>query len=174
MNILLTNHGGVSVAFNSMFRGILFKLTLTASFEHLCVRISSSSKSVIGLVVYRKGGASTLFYKEFEITLGNLATYNEEVLILDDFIFHLEQSDNTDAQTYLNILRSHGFDSSTKQPTHYQGGWVDVLASRKSVNINYIDSGISEHKLLLCSCEMLKPLSIYRQLQIRRWNLLDI
>ena len=84
----------------------------------------------------------------------------------------LEQSDNTDAQIFLNILRSHGFDSSTKQPAHNQGGWLDVIASRKSVNINYIDSGISDHKMLLCSCEMLKLPPIYRQLQIRRWNFL--
>ena len=48
-----------------------------------------------------------------------------------------------------------------------------MIASRKSVNINYGDSGISDHKLLLCSCEMLKPTPIYRQLQIRRWNSLD-
>ena len=175
VNTLLTNHGGVAVAFNSMFRGMLLKLKLTstASFAHLCVRISSSSKSVIGLVVYRTGAASSLFYKEFENTLGILATYKEEVLILGDFSFHLEQSDNTDAQTVLNILRSHGFESSTNQPTHNQGGWLDVIASRKSVNINYIDSGISDHKLLLCSCEVLKPPPIYRQLQIRRWNFLD-
>ena len=79
------------------------KLTSTASFEHLFVRISSSSKSVIGLVVYRTGAASSLFYKEFEDILGILDTYNEEVLILGDFSFHLEQSDNTDAQTFLNI-----------------------------------------------------------------------
>ena len=131
VNTLLTNHGGVAVAFNSMFRGMLLKLTSTASFEHLCVRISSSSKSVIGLVVYRTGAASSLFYKEFENTLGILATYNEEVLILGDFNFHLGQSDNTDAQIFLNILRSHGFDSSTNQPTHNQGGWLDVIASRK-------------------------------------------
>ena len=152
---------------------MLLKLTSTASFEHLCVRISSSSKSVLRVVVYRTGSASSLFYKEFENTLSLLATYNEEVLILGDFNFHLEQSDNTDAQTFLNILRSHGFDSSTNQPTHNQGGWLDVIASRKSVNINYIDSGISDHKLLLCSCEMLKPPHIYRQLQIRRWHFLD-
>ena len=68
VNTLLTNHGGVAVAFNSMFRGMVLKLTSTASFEHLCVRISSSSKSVIGLVVYRTGAASSLFYKEFENT----------------------------------------------------------------------------------------------------------
>ena len=93
------------------------------------MRISSSSKSVIGLVVYRTGAASLLFYKEFENTLGILATYNEEVLILGYFNFHLEQSNNTDAQTFLNILRSHGFDSSTSQPTHNQGGWLDVRCS---------------------------------------------
>ena len=173
VNTLLTNHEGVTVAFNSMFRRMLLKLTLTASFEHLCVRISSSSESVIELVVYRTGAASSLFYKEFENTLGILATYNEEVLILGDFNFHLEQFDNTDAQTFLKILRSHGFDSSTNQPTHNQGGWLDVIASRKSVNINYIDSGIPDHELLLCSWEMLKRPLIYRQLQIRLWNFLD-
>ena len=60
---------------------MLLKLTSTASFEHLCVRISSSSKSVIGLVVYRTNATTSLFYREFENTLGVLATYNEEVLI---------------------------------------------------------------------------------------------
>ena len=48
-----------------------------------------------------------------------------------------------------------------------------MIASRKSVHIDYIDSGISDHKLLLCICEMLKPPPIYRQLQIRRWTFLD-
>ena len=47
VNTLLTNHRGVAVAFNSMFLGRLLKLTSTVSFENLCVRISSSSKSVI-------------------------------------------------------------------------------------------------------------------------------
>ena len=59
VNTLLTNYGRMAVAFNSMFRGML--LELTASFEHLCVGISSSSRSVIGLVVYRTGAASFFF-----------------------------------------------------------------------------------------------------------------
>ena len=51
--------------------------------------------------------------------------------------------------------------------------WLDVITSRKSVKINNIDRCISDHKLLLCSCEMLKPPSIYWQLQIIRRNFLD-
>ena len=137
------------MAFNSMFREMLLKLISTASFENLCVRLSSSSMPVIGFVVYRKGAASSLFYKDFKNTLGILATYNEKNLIMDDFNFHLEQSNNTDAQSFLNISRFHGFDLSTNQSTQNQEKWPDVIASRKSVNINYIDSGISDHKLLL-------------------------
>ena len=137
------------MAFNSMFREMLLKLISTASFENLCVRLSSSSMSVIGFVVYRKGAASSLFYKDFKNTLGILATYNEKNLIMDDFNFHLEQSNNTDAQSFLNISRFHGFDLSTNHSTQNQEKWPDVIASRKSVNINYIDSGISDHKLLL-------------------------
>ena len=82
--------------------GKAVKVNFNSRFEHLCVRISSSSKSVIGFVVYRKK-SSSLFYMEFKNILGILATYNEKVLILGDFNFHLEQSDNTDAQTSLNI-----------------------------------------------------------------------
>ena len=58
------------------------------------MRISSSSKSVIGLVVYRTDTAFSLFHKKFENTLGILATYNEEVSIMGDFNFYLEQPDN--------------------------------------------------------------------------------
>ena len=105
VNTLLTNHGGVAVTFNSMFRGMLLKLTSTVSFEKLCVRINSSSKSGIGLAVYRTGAVSSLYSKEFENALRILATYNEGVLILGDFNVHLVQSDNTDTQTFLNILR---------------------------------------------------------------------
>ena len=137
------------------------------------MRRISNSKTVIELIGYRTSAASSLFYEEFENTLCISAPYNEKVLILGDFNFHLEQPDNTDAQTFSNTLKSHGLKSSTNQPTHNQGGWLDVIASRKSVNINYIDSGISDHKLLLSSCEMLKPSLIYRELQIRRWTFLE-
>ena len=84
------------------------------------------------------------FNKKFKNILRILATYNEKISILSDLNFHLEQPDNTDAQTFLNILRSHGFDSSTNQLTYNQGGWIDVLASRKSVHIDYIDRDIFE------------------------------
>ena len=88
VNTLLTNHGTVAVAFNSMFWRMLFELISTASFENPCVRISSSFNSVIALIIYCKRAASSWLHKRFVNALGILATYNEKVLILGDFTFH--------------------------------------------------------------------------------------
>ena len=39
--------------------------------------------------------------------------------------------------------------------------------------IDYIETGNSDHKLLIWSCNLVKPLLIYKQLKTRRWNSLD-
>ena len=49
---------------------------------------------------------------------------------------------------------------------------LKVIASRKYSH-GYIDSGIADHKLLLCSCEMLKPPYFNQKSQIRCWKFLD-
>ena len=126
VNTLPTNHGKLAVAFNSMFRGMLLKLTSTASFEHLCVRISSSSKSVVGLVVHRTFAAYSLFYKKIENTLGILAPYIGEVL--GDFYFHLKEHDNTMTQTFLSISRPSGIN-----PVKFQGYSNNIIFTIISV-----------------------------------------
>ena len=84
----------------------------------------------------------------------------EKTLNLGDFNFHLKHPDNTDAQTFLN-LKSHGSDSSTNQPIYNQGGLFYEIASRKSVHINYIDSGNSDHKLFCAVARCLNHLPAY-------------
>ena len=48
-----------------------------------------------------------------------------------------------------------------------------VVGSRTSLEIDYIKTGNSDHKLLICSCNLVKPPLIYKQLKTRRWNSLD-
>ena len=81
-----------------------------------------------------------------------MATYNEDFFILGDFNFHSESPDDTNAQKYFELLSSHGFESSVNKPTHRQGGWFDDVASKTSLVIDYIETGNSDHKLLIWSC----------------------
>ena len=78
-------------------------------------------------------------FKKFELIFEKLlkimATYNEDVLIFGHLNFHLKSPDDTDAQKFFELLSSHGFESSVNKPTHRQGGWLDVVASKTMLKI---------------------------------------
>ena len=129
INKLSTNHGRVAAVVNAGFELLpLHVAKHSIHFEHICVRVSSKSRSVIVSVVYRTGYASCEFYDDFSKIMNTLSTYNEKVIILEDFNFHLEQADDTFTQNFSNLLILHNFHSSIDQPTHKLGGWLDVVA----------------------------------------------
>ena len=70
-------------------------------------------------------------------------------------------------------MSSHGFEFSVNKPTHRQGGWLEVVVSRTSLGIDYIETDNSDHKLLIWSCNLVKLPLIYKQLKTRCWNFLD-
>ena len=142
-------------------------------FEHICGRISSKSRSVV-LVVYRTGYASCGFYDDFSKIMNTLSTYNEEVIILGDFNFHLEQADDTITQNFSNLLTLHNFYSSIDQPTHKLGEWLDIVACKQKFKKKYYETGISDHKLLIWKCLLTKPPPIYIELKVRQWKLLEL
>ena len=128
INKLSTSHGGVPAIVNAGFELLPMHIDKQSiHFEHICVRISSKSRSVIFLVVYRTGYAPSGFYDDFTKSTNTLSTYNEEVIILGNFNFHLEQADYTFTQNFSNLLTLHNFHSSIDQPTHYFGGWLTLL-----------------------------------------------
>ena len=106
--------------------------------------------------------------------MNTLSTYNEEVIILRDFNFHLEQADDTLTQNFSNLLTLHNFHSSIDQPTHKLGRWLDVVACKQKFKMKYYETGISDHKLLIWKCLLTKPPPSYIELKVRQWKLLDL
>ena len=170
INKLSTNHGRVTSVVNAGFE--LLPLHI-AHFEHICVRISTKSRSVIVLVVYQTGYASCGFYDDFS-KMNTLSTYNKKVIILDDFNCHLEQAEDKLTQNSSNLLTLHNFHSSIDQTTHKLGGWLDVVACKQKFKMNYYETGISDNKLLIWKCSLTKPPPIYIELKGRQWKLLDL
>ena len=115
---LKTNHGGL-VFLGKPINAIVIDVPLKANtFEFMCVRVSSKLKSFIGLVVYRTGYAFCDFFAEFEEIMNIMSSYNEEVVVLGDFNFHLECIADKDAVNFKNILHMHDFKSCVAEPTH--------------------------------------------------------
>ena len=70
------------------------------------------------------------FFAEFEEIMNIMSSYNEEVVVLGVFNFHLECIANKDAENFKNILHMHDFKSCVAEPTHEQGGWLNVVATK--------------------------------------------
>ena len=123
---LKTNYGGLVFLEKPKINAIVIDVLLKAStFEFMCVKVSSKLKYFIGLVVYRTGYASCDFFAEFEEIMNIMSSYNEEVVVLGNFNFHLKCIAAKNAQNFKNILHMHDFKSCVAEPTHEQGaGWM--------------------------------------------------
>ena len=154
---------------------IVIDVPLKAStFELMCVRVSSKLKSFIGLVVYRTGYASCDFFAGFEEIMNIIPSSNEEVVVLGDFNFHLECIADKDAENFKNILYMHEFKSCVEEPTHEQGGWLDVVATKVELKVDCFDVSFSDHKLLMWKSQLRVPALVYKTFKVRRWKDLDV
>ena len=145
---LKTNHGGLVFLGKPKINAIVIDVPLKAStFEFMCVRVSSKLKSSIGLVVYRTGYVSCDFFAEFEEIMNIMSSYNEEVVVLGDFNFHLECIADKDVENFKNTLHMHDFKSCVAEPTHEQGGWLDVVATKAGFKVDCFDVSFSDHKI---------------------------
>ena len=172
---LKTNHGGLVFLEKQKINAIVIDVPLKAStFEFMCVRVSSKLKSFIGLVVYRTGYASCDFFAEFKEIMNIMLSYNEEVVGLGGFNFHLECFADKDAENFKNILHMHDFKSCVAEPTHEQGGWLDVVATKAGFKVDCFDVSFSDHKVLMWKSQLKVPALVYKTFKLKRWKDLDV
>ena len=175
MKSLKTNHGGLVFLGKPKINARVIDVPLKAStFEFMCVRVSSKLKFFIGLVVYRTGYASCDFFAAFEEIMNIMSSYNEEVLVLGDFNFHLKCIADKDAENFKNILHMHDFKSCVAEPTHGQGGWLNVVATRAGFKVDCFDVSFSDHKVLMWKSQLKVPALVYKTFKVRRWKDLDV
>ena len=175
MKSLKTNHGEQVFLEKPKINAIVIDVPLEArTFEFMCVRVSSKLKYFIGLVVYRTGYTFCDFFAEFEEIMNIMSSYNEEVVVLGDFNFYLKCIADKDAKNFKNILHKHDFKSCVAEPTHEQGGWLDVVATKAGFKVDCFDVSFSDHKALMWKSQLKVTALMYKTFKVRRWKDLDV
>ena len=103
-----------------------------------------------------------------------MSSYNEEVVVLGDFNFHLECIADNNAENFKNILHMHDFKSCVSEPTHEQCGWLDVVATKAGLKVDCFDVSFSDHKVLMWKSQLKVPALVYKTFKVRRWKDLDV
>ena len=112
-------------------------------------------KSIRALVEYRPPETGTvidLFFEEFSSLLEEVVVCSEELLIIGDFNFHMDDTADRYAAQFGSLLELFNLKQHVAVPTHRSGHILDLVISRKdaeALKVNelvVIEQLISDHK----------------------------
>jgi exonuclease III len=170
------NHGGVAVVASPGIH--LTKTDLgfqPSTFEF----ISASIPHYLIVVIYRPGSSpiTSLFFTELTELLERVSIAADNLIITGDINIRLERVSDSSTIELMDIFSCYGIKQYVQDVTHDAGGTLDVVCMRHDnveVSIDIIDTGLSDHRMLLWQMET-TPYSrtTYRTVTRRRWSEFD-
>ena len=103
-----------------------------------------------------------------------MSSYNEEVVVLEDFHFNLECIADKDAQIFKNILHMHNFESCVEKPIYEQDDWLDVVATKVGLKALCFDVSFLDHKVLMWKSQLKVTASMYKTFKVKKWKNLGV
>ena len=80
-----------------------------ATFESVCVRLTSGNASSVVILIYRTGAVTCLFFDELSELLDEMAVQSCPVVVAGDLNIHIERPDDPHARTLTDLFSDHGF-----------------------------------------------------------------
>ena len=138
-----------------------------------------NSKPVRVVLIYRppQSNKNDFLTELSEFLSENIASKNELVL-LGDFNFHLEDDKSPHTRELCNLLTAFGLESSITQPTHKAGHSLDAVIHMKNsaftFNHRIVDLDISDHFLIEISLDVSKPVPPKKSIVKRNLKNIDL
>jgi hypothetical protein len=129
------------------------------SFEALSVKITSSTKSLAVVTIYRSPGPINNFLIDFSDFLSTLVVNYEDFLITGDFNIHMDSATDESSKKMASLLQNFGLRQHVDFPTHSGGHVLDLVITKdksqlvKSVSVA---DGISDHHSILVDLSFAK------------------
>jgi hypothetical protein len=128
----------------------------TTSFEYLDVTISPRKENAVRIITVYRPPPSTknkftvaMFMDEFSAFISDILTAKENLLILGDFNFHVDDAACSKAKQFIKLIDSFCLDQHVNQTTHEDGHILDLVMTRSNCelvsNFSVLDTGVSDH-----------------------------
>ena len=150
-----------------------------SSFEHMVALAESSIGTITIAVIYRPPSSQIgVFLAEFASLLEQLAANSDNLLIVGDFNFHLDDSKNTDVIKLHNLLESFNLKQHVATPTHYRGHTLDLIITRSEDDLVdgmvVRDPTLSDHFAVHCTLKLTKPRAEQHEIKYRKLSSIDM
>ena len=159
--------GGVAVLCKKSLNVKINSMNRYKSFEYIDTMLHSNSKTLRLVVVYRpppsrtNGLTNELFFEEFENFLEHLAAHKDQIMVVGDFNFHVDDQNNISAGKLLQLLQTFDYVQQVKEATHKDNHILDLIISRSDDHIvcrpSVQDPALSDHYTVRCKFLLAKP-----------------
>ena len=123
-----------------------------SSFEALLVKITSSTKSLAIVTIYRSPGSLNNFLIDFSDFLSTLVVKYEDFLVAGDFNIHMDNTNDESTKKLASLLQNFSLKQHVNSPTHSGGHILDLVISRNNTQLVQsvsVAEGISDHHSIL-------------------------
>ncbi|XP_068704693.1 uncharacterized protein [Montipora foliosa] len=149
------------------------------SFEAADMKLHWRSTAMHILIIYRPPSSNCiLFLSEFGSLLEHYITTPGALMITGDFSLHVDNKSDPTCINFLQLLESFNLRQHVREPTHRSGHTLDLIITREDENIigpvSVTESIISDHDIVKCSLNLLKPTLMKRCISSRKIKSIDI
>ena len=136
-----------------------------------CIRI---------LIIYRPPVSASCapFYEEFSRLLERiLGEHSERLLIVGDLNFHLDDSCNSPATQFKDILEAFNLKQLVKGAIHVSGHTLDLLITSDKSLVKHVvvrDPALSDHYVVYCNLCLQKPRFVKNVVNFRKLHSTDM
>ena len=128
--------GGIAIISRTNLKITSNKCFVYNSFELMDINIKTGSELIHLLVIYRPPYSTAhkftvnQFLSEFRTLLESVILSPGHLIIAGDLNIHVDNSDDTDAVNFLDLISSLGLQQHVVGPTHVKGHTLDLVLTR--------------------------------------------
>ena len=123
-----------------------------SSFEALSVNVTSSTKSLAIVTIYRSPGPLNNFLIDLSDFLSTLVVKYEDFLVAGDFNIHMDNMNDESTKKMASLLQNFGLKQHVDFPTNSRGHILDLVISKDNTQLVQsvsVAEGISDHHSIL-------------------------
>ena len=157
---------------------------LMKSFEYVEVQLKTKGRNSTVVVLYRpppnhKNKLTVpMFIEEFSNFLEKRITNKENLCILGDFNFHVNNDQNNSAAAFLQVIESFGLTQHVNTATHKKGNILDLVLTRSNDNLvdrlEILDMQMSDHFWIHCHVNLDKQRCIRKNITVRKIKAINV
>ena len=136
--------GGVALIYRSSLKVKLVKQTsfsAVSHFEYAVFMTEHNKSNFTCIVIYRPPPSkrnkfkNSVFHEEWALFLSEIIVKYNEILVVGDMNFHLDNKHDLDTKHFISCLQSFGLRQHVNTATHKHGHTLDVVITRDSSNL---------------------------------------